>query len=58
MRPSIYVVHLAQCAVGVGMCVWLEEIFPMIACVLGELELEELCDFCVRNLWGFPKVFR
>ena len=28
----------------------------MIAHVLGELELEELCDLCICNLWGFPKV--
>ena len=39
-------------------CVWLEEIFSMIAHVLGKLKLEELCDLCVRNLWDFLEVIR
>ena len=30
----------------------------MIAHVLGKLELEELCDSCIRSLWGFLEVVR
>ena len=32
--------------------------FPTIAHVLGESNLEELCDLCVRSLWGVPEVVR
>ena len=35
---------------------WPKEFFPMIAHVLGKLELEELCDLCFHSLWGFAKV--
>ena len=42
-----------------GWCKCVTNIFsPMIAHVLGESELEELCDLCVGSLWGFPKVVR
>jgi hypothetical protein len=30
----------------------------MIVHVLGKSELEELCDLCIRSLWGFPEVVK
>ena len=47
-----------MCSWGGGVCVARRYFFPMIAHVLGVSELEELCDLCIRSLWGFPKVVR
>lgn len=44
MRPSIFVINLAERAVGVGVCGCGQFFFSMIAHVLDELEPEELCD--------------
>ena len=43
--------------VGVGVCV-AKIYFSIIAHVSGELEIEELCDLCVRSLWSFLEVVR
>ena len=50
-----FIWHNVQLELG---CVWPVEILYMISHVLGESELEELCDSGIRSLWGFPKVVR
>lgn len=37
-------------------CAWPKEVLTIVAHVLGDMELEELCDLCVHSLWHFSEV--